>query len=102
LFLSLPKSRAHLDRQERSRVARWYIFKPKIPSWVILEGLAMEDVGNIIWPFGLFYDHMVYFMAIWCILWLFDTFMSTWYIFVSLVYFSRFGMLCQEKSGNPG
>jgi hypothetical protein len=29
-----------------------------------LEGLAMEDVG-------IFYGHLVYFVAIWCILWLF-------------------------------
>jgi hypothetical protein len=34
------------------------------------------DIWYILWPFGLF---MVYFMA----------------------YFSRFGMSCQEKSGNP-
>jgi hypothetical protein len=26
-------------------VARWHIFKPKIPIWVNLEGLAMEDVA---------------------------------------------------------
>jgi hypothetical protein len=38
----------------------------------------MEDVR----PFGLFYCHLVYCMVI-------------------LVYFSRFGMLYQEKSGNP-
>jgi hypothetical protein len=34
----------------------------------------------ILWPWGLFYDHLVYFVAI-C--------------------YSRFGMLYQEKSGNP-
>jgi hypothetical protein len=33
------------------------IFKPKIPIWVNFEGgLAMED---ILWPFGLFYCHLV-------------------------------------------
>jgi hypothetical protein len=26
-------------------VARWYIFKPKIPIWVNLEGLGMEKVA---------------------------------------------------------
>jgi hypothetical protein len=50
-----------------------------------LEGLAIEDVGcfyvqlvllAILWPFGIFYGY--------------------------LVYCSRFGMLYQEKSGNPG
>jgi hypothetical protein len=39
----------------------------------------------------LFYDRLVYFVAIWYILGL-----CVWYIF------PRFGMLYQEKSGNPG
>jgi hypothetical protein len=42
----------------------------------------MEDVGSILSPFGLFYGQLVYFSH--------------------LVYFSRFGILYQEKSGNPG
>jgi hypothetical protein len=51
----------------------------------------MEDVGiSILWTFGQFlrtlgtyiYRHLVYFVAIW-------------------YFFSRFGMLLQEKSGNP-
>jgi hypothetical protein len=59
------------------RVARWYIFKPKIPIWVNLEDLEMENVDvyyghwefitaiwYILWPFGIFYGHLVYFMAI--------------------------------------
>jgi hypothetical protein len=55
----------------------------------------MEDIG-------LFCGHLVYFMAIWSILWPFGlfcghlvNFMVIWYIF------PRFGMLYQEKSGNP-
>jgi hypothetical protein len=32
------------------RVARWYIFKPKISS--------------CLWPFGIYYCHSVHFMAI--------------------------------------
>jgi hypothetical protein len=36
-----------------------------------------------VWPFGIMYGHLVYFGVI-------------------LVYFSRFGMLYHEKSGNPG
>jgi hypothetical protein len=35
-----------------------------------LEGLAMEDVG-------IFYGHLIYFLAIWYIVWLFGLF---WYI----------------------
>jgi hypothetical protein len=55
----------------------------------------MEDVG-------VFYGHLVYYAAIWYILWQFGIFcghlvycMVIWYIY------SRFGMLYQEKSGNP-
>jgi hypothetical protein len=46
------------------RVARWFVFKPKIQIWVNFEGLAMEDVG-------IFYGHLVHFMAFWYILWTF-------------------------------
>jgi hypothetical protein len=45
---------------------------------------------------GIFYDHLVYFTAIGNILWPFGTFCG------HLVYFSPFGILYQEKSGNPG
>jgi hypothetical protein len=48
----------------------------------------MEEVG-------MFYGHLVYFTAIWYILWPFRI-CNLWY-----VYFSYFGMFCQEKSGNP-
>jgi hypothetical protein len=77
-----------------TRVARWYIFKPKIPLWVIFEGFcnAMEDVVS----FGL----LVYFTATWYILWPFGIFCAVsfeliWYLF------SRSGMLYQAKSVNP-
>jgi hypothetical protein len=43
------------------RFARWYIFKPKIPIWVNLAGLAMEDAG-------IFFEHLVYFTSNWYIL----------------------------------
>jgi hypothetical protein len=56
-------------------------------------------IWYILWPFGIFYGHLVYFMAIWYILWSFGIFyghLVIWYIF------PPFGILCQEKSGNPG
>jgi hypothetical protein len=53
----------------------------------ILEGLAMEGVG-------IFYGQSVYFTAPWYILWPYG-------IFFVFVYFSHFGLLYQEKSGNP-
>jgi hypothetical protein len=40
------------------------------------------DISSILLPFGVIYVHLVYFVVI-------------------LVSFSRFGMLHQEKSGNP-
>jgi hypothetical protein len=51
----------------------------------------MENFGVcILWPFGLFYDNLVYSVII----------MNISYV-VFLVYFPSFGMLGQEKSGNP-
>jgi hypothetical protein len=47
---------------------------------------------------GIFYDHLVYFTAIGNILWSFGIctyFVVIWYIF------PLFGILNQEKSGNP-
>jgi hypothetical protein len=46
---------------------------------------------------GIFYGHLVHFAVFCYILW-------TLFCIVrgNLVYFSRFGILCVEKSGNPG
>jgi hypothetical protein len=46
--------------------------------------------------FGILYAHLEYVMAIWYILWSFGNSVVIWYIF------QRFGILYQEKSGNPG
>jgi hypothetical protein len=54
----------------------------------ILEGLVMKMVG-------IFYGHLEYLTVIWYILWSFGNLMAIWDIF------HRFGILCQEKSGNP-
>jgi hypothetical protein len=43
----------------------------------------------------IFFDLLVYFMAIGNILWSFGIFVVIWYIF------PRFGILYLEKSGNP-
>jgi hypothetical protein len=47
---------------------------------------------------GIFYGHILWkiFTVIWYIFWPFGNFAVIWYIF------PRFGILCQEKSGNPG
>jgi hypothetical protein len=66
---------ADLKVQFGFRVARWFVFKPKIPIWVNFEGLRLQIVD-------IFYGHLGYFMTIWYIL-------------------SGFGIMHQEKSGNP-
>jgi hypothetical protein len=44
-----------------TRVAIWFIFKPKFPHFgLILDGLAIEDVST-------FYGNLVNFTAIWYI-----------------------------------
>jgi hypothetical protein len=55
-----------------SRVARWYIFKPKIQIWVNFERPAMEDCifyGHLVKfsPFDTVYDHLVYVHPFWYI-----------------------------------
>jgi hypothetical protein len=49
----------------RIRVARWYFFKPKISIWENVGGLLNLKSWYIIWPFGIYYCHLVYCMAIW-------------------------------------
>jgi hypothetical protein len=51
----------------------------------------------ISWLFGIFHGYLVYFLAIWNILRFFGTFCDHYGM-----YFSGFGMLYPEKSGNPG
>jgi hypothetical protein len=44
---------------------------------------------------GIFNAHLEYVIAIWYILWSFGSFVVIWLIF------THFGILCQDKSGNP-
>jgi hypothetical protein len=53
-------------------------------------------IWHILWSYGIFSGLMKYFMDIWHILWTFGIFSGP------LVFFSSFGILYQEKSGNPG
>jgi hypothetical protein len=53
--------------------------------WRVLDGkmlLYLMAIWNVLWTFGIFYDHLVHFVFIWYI-------------------FSGFGIMHQEKSGNP-
>jgi hypothetical protein len=69
---------AVLEKGVQSRVARWFVFKPKFPIWVNFGGLAMENhgilyahlvyctaIGNILWPFGIICGNLVYFSPFW-------------------------------------
>jgi hypothetical protein len=49
--------------------------KPKFPIWLNFGVSCIRSCYYSLWPFGLFYGHLVYFVAIWYILW------SFWYIF---------------------
>jgi hypothetical protein len=63
------------------RVARWYVFKPKInPVWVNSEGPYNGKIWYILWLFGIF-------TAVWSSLWPFGNvviiyvyFFPVWYI----------------------
>jgi hypothetical protein len=56
------------------RVARWYIFNPKIPIWVNFGGSCNGRFLCMLWLFGPFSGNLVYFMALWYILWSFGLF----------------------------
>jgi hypothetical protein len=47
-----------------SRVARWFVFKPKIQSW---EKFSRPQIGKcwyILWPYGIFDGYLGYFVNI--------------------------------------
>jgi hypothetical protein len=46
-------------------------------------------VWYMFWQFGIYFGSLVYVLAI-------------WYIFGNSLKYPHFGILCQEKSGNPG
>jgi hypothetical protein len=52
------------------RVARWYIFRPKIAIWVNFGGSCNERcwyIWSILRPLDKFCGHLVYFVIIWYI-----------------------------------
>jgi hypothetical protein len=62
-----------------SRVARWFIFKPKMPIWVNLVGSFKGRCWYILCPFGLSYGHLVFLCPFLCILGSFWYFVLFWY-----------------------
>jgi hypothetical protein len=67
-------------------------------SWRALDCkmlIYFMAIWNSSWTCGIFYDHLINFVFIWYILCSFGTFC------VHLVHFSGFGIMHQEKYGNP-
>jgi hypothetical protein len=58
-----------------SRVARWFLFKPKIPIWVYFGGPS--EMENCV----IYSGHLEYFATIGYILWAFGNFVVILYIF---------------------
>jgi hypothetical protein len=87
----LEKGCSHFFRRKPFRVARWFIFIPKIPIWVHVLWRALEwrmlvyfmTSWNILGPFGIFYGSSVYVVC------------------GHLAYFSRFGMFEPRKIWQP-
>jgi hypothetical protein len=80
MYFQLSHSGSSIFGLFKFRVARWFIFKPKI-----LEGLRMENVG-------IFNAHLENIVAVWYILWSLGNFGI---FFPVLVY------CVKKKSGNP-
>jgi hypothetical protein len=92
-----------------------YIFKPKIKIWINFGGSCNPRSWYILWTFGIFYGHLVYFMDIWYILWTFGIFyghlvyfMDIWYILWTfgifcgnVVYFPPFWYVVPRKIRQP-
>jgi hypothetical protein len=74
MYKAIAVTPHHHCLRDGCRVARWFLFKPKIPIWVHFGGSCNGRCWYILWPFGLFYGHLVYFVVIWYILSLFGIF----------------------------
>jgi hypothetical protein len=87
----------------QSRVARWHIFKPKIPIWVNFGGSCNGRFSCIMWPLVLFYSYLVYFVAICYILWLFGIFYNYFGIFYDYfnIFFPHFWSVVPRKIWQP-
>jgi hypothetical protein len=55
-------------------------FKPKISIWVNFGRSCNERCWYISWPLGPIYGHLVYFVAIWYLVWLIGIFFPFWYV----------------------
>jgi hypothetical protein len=51
----------HLIAPLESRVASWFVFKPKIQIWVNFGGPCTGRCRHILWTLGPFYNLLLYF-----------------------------------------
>jgi hypothetical protein len=79
--LTFGSSYSFIPGKGRTRVARWFNFKPNILIWVNFEWPLIGKCLNMLWPNGIFYGHLGYFMTkIRNFLCSFGTFPPFWYI----------------------
>jgi hypothetical protein len=92
-------SQSNLGETVANRFARCYInIGPKIPIWFFWRVLEWKMVcWNVLRPSGILFGVLVYFVVIWCMFPVLVYLVVIW-----CTYVSRFGILYQEKSGNPG
>jgi hypothetical protein len=53
----------HTSRVTRAGLPHGFFSNQKSQFWYIMEGFRLENVKNILWPFGIFYRHSGYCMA---------------------------------------
>jgi hypothetical protein len=58
-----------IGAREMTRVARWFVFKPKIQIWVSFGGSCNGRYWYILWTLGPFYSLLLYLMDIWYSSW---------------------------------
>jgi hypothetical protein len=58
-FMKWEHWEAFIAKGVSSRVARWFVFKPKIPIWVNFEGPLNGKCWYILWPFVIIYGSLV-------------------------------------------
>jgi hypothetical protein len=101
--MELPKAKSHCPLGENLSILVTLI---QVIPLTASEAMTLKfhdrrNGSDAVLPDGIFsdqkyfYGHLVYFSAKWYVLWPFDTLCG------HLVYFSRFGILYREKSGNP-
>jgi hypothetical protein len=93
-------------RINNTRVSRWFVFKPKIPIWVNFIGSCNGSCWYILWAFGIFYCHLVFFIVIWYIVFWYVVPKRIWQpwtmlVFLCLVFLTMIGVyLCRYKHTN--